>query len=212
MNQDMIYRNRHRIIRGFWIVMALIVVWAVADYVSHIGKVPVVVSTVPGDASVSLDGNRIGGGTQWIIPGTYKVTVKKDGFAEQARKIIISPEKAQNVLALALKPQSDDAKKWAKEHADDYKKNEEFGAIEARNNGDFFSKRNPITTKLPYTDPYFKIGYVTDPNDLSIKLTIETPSPRYRFYAVEKIRSMGYDPTDFEIMFKDFHNPLEKKS
>jgi hypothetical protein len=90
------------------------------------------------------------------------------------------------------------------------KKNESYGAIEASNNGKYFTAKNPITTKLPYNDPYYTIGY-TPRTDGGVDLTISTPSPRYRFYAVEKIRELGYDPTDFVIVFKDFKNPLGDK-
>jgi hypothetical protein len=210
MNQDSLYNNRVKIVRGFWIVLAIVVVWAVADYVSHIGKVALVVSVVPRDAIVMVGSDKVGNGTRWVKAGDYKVSVSKDGFIKQQETLTVSEQKKQNVLAISLIPDSDAAKKWANDHSDDYKNNEQYGSIEAKNNGDYFSQTNPITTQLPYTDPYFKIGYVTD-NNQSIKLTIETPSPRYRFYAVEKIRQLGYDPTDFVIEFKDFKNPLEQQ-
>ena len=105
---------------------------------------------------------------------------------------------------------SSDAKKWADDHTTEYRKNEAYGAIEASVNGDYFTERNPITTKLPYVDPYFTLGYISHDNQ-TISLTIETPSPRYRYFAIEKLRQMGYDPTDFDIIFKDFKNPLDIK-
>lgn len=210
MNQDTLYRNRRKIIIGFWVFMALIIVWAIADHISHIGKIPVVISAVPGDAKIMIGDKRYSEGTQWIVPGDYKMAASKDGFADIKRNVTVTDQKKQNVLAVSLVPKSDEAKRWAAEHNDEYKDNEQFGAIEAAMNGDYFSKLHPITTKLPYTDPYYKIGYVRH-DDRTISLTIDTPSPRYRFYAIEKIRNLGFEPTDFTITFTDFKNPLEAK-
>jgi hypothetical protein len=208
MYYEFMQKYRKSIAIGAVGFVALMIIWAILIAVDHTGKVPLVVSVVPGDSKVEFNGQSKGNGTQWLKAGVYEVAVKKDGYVTVTRKVNVDDKKEQNVMAVSLLPQSDDAKKWAASHQDDYKKNEAYGAIEAQSDGKYFASQNPITTKLPFTDPYFKIGYITDDAHKSIKLTVETPSPRYRFYAVEKIRQMGYDPTDFIIEFKDFHNPL----
>lgn len=74
-----------------------------------------------------------------------------------------------------------------------------------------FVSDNPIVKQLPYQHPYYSINYKTvgeTTNDIII--TIRTPSPRYRYSAVEKLKSWGYDPTDYSIEFIDYKNPLEK--
>lgn len=210
MYYDIIQANKRRIIFGLVGLIILLIVWFVFDTVSHIGKIPVVIKTVPSDASITLDNKKYGNGTQWLVAGKYNLTVSKDGFGTEKKSVLITPKKSQNVIAVSLGPKSDEAKKWANEHSNDYKNNEQYGAIEANVNGQYFSDMNPITTKLPFTDPYFTIGYITN-GDGSVKLTVSTPSPRYRFFAIEKIREFGYEPTDFVIVFKDFKNPLEEK-
>lgn len=193
--------------------IALLVIciwWGIATFIDRNGKIPVVVSVVPSDATVLFDSNNEGNGTHYLPAGSYTVTVRKDGFIPVTKTVIVTDKKQQNVVAVSLAAQSSDAKKWAKNHEADYAKNQIYGAIEADSNGRFFSEKNPITTKLPYNDPYFTIGYSVN-KDQSISLSIVTPSPRYRFYAVQQIRDMGYDPTDYKIEFKDFHNPLEAK-
>lgn len=187
--------------------LLLIIIWAVVTYANRHGKLAVVVSVVPRDASVVVSGKHLGNGTHYLQAGTYDVSVSKDGFKTQTKKIIVTDDKEQNVVAVSLAPESEEAKKWANEHEDDYRKNEVYGSIEANSNGKYFTEKNPITTKLPFVDPYFTIGYIAN-DDQSITLTVITPSPRYRFYAVEQIRKFGYDPTDFKISFKDFRNPL----
>jgi hypothetical protein len=207
MYYDFIQQHKQRVKVIALAVVTLIIFWGIITYVGRVDKTPVVIRSVPSDAKIIFRGQNESNGTSWLKEGSYKVTVSKDGFATLTKTILVSDKKSQNVVALSLTPQSDEAKKWAAEHSKDYQNNETYGAIEADANGSYFSSLYPITAKLPFNDPYFQIGYITN-EDLSISLTITTPSPRYRFYAVEKIRNLGYDPTDFKIIFKDFHNPL----
>lgn len=210
MYYELIQQYKRKIIYGISAVFLVIIIWFTVTTIDHMGKLPVYIATVPNDASVQFDGLSKNNGTQWIKPGTYNVVVQKNGFETVKRTVIVDDKKSQNVVAVSLLPNTADAKKWADDHESDYRKNEAYGAIEASTNGDYFTARNPITTKLPYVDPYFTLGYVSHDNQ-TISLTIDTPSPRYRYFAIEKLRQMGYDPTDFTIIFKDFQNPLGDK-
>lgn len=210
MYYDFIHQHKRKFFIGVVLFIILVAIWGITTFVNRQGKVAVFINTVPSDAEIVFNNTRENNGTKWMKPGDYTVTAKKDGFTAVTRKVRITDLKTQNVVAISLHAESDEAKKWAADHVLEYQKNEAYGTIEANTNGEYFSNLNPITTKLPFVDPYFKIAYVTN-DDQSITLTVTTPSPRYRFYAVEKIREFGYDPTDFVIEFKDFKNPLEVK-
>lgn len=210
MYHDPILRRRKQIIAGTVLLFAIVIIWATVVLANRIGKLPVVVAVVPANATVTFDKQAYSKGTQWIEPGTYKVSVSKNGFETVEKSITVTDEKPQNVVAISLSPKSNEAKEWAKNNQKDYANNEQYGAIEANVDGKYFSEKYPITTKLPFKDPYFTIGYTVGEKN-SITITIYTPSPRYRFYAIEKIREFGYDPTDYTIVFKDFRNPLEQK-
>ena len=210
MYYEFIQQHKRKVIIATLLLVAVILIWTAVILVGRIGKVATTFAIVPSDATITINGNRIGSGSQWIAAGKYEVIVQKDGFASTKKTINITEAKEQNVVAASLKAESDEAKKWAENHQQEYSKNEKYGAIEANNEGEYFSQTNPITTKLPFVDPYYTISYTPSEND-SVDLTISTPSPRYRFYAVEKIRELGYDPTDFKIIFKDYKNPLEAK-
>ena len=210
MYYDFIQAHKRKIVIGTILFVTAIIVWSMIIIIGRIGKTPVTISVVPSNAAVTLDGHTVGNGTQWIAQGTYTIQATKDGFKTEKKSVVVTGEKEKNVAALSLTPESDNAKAWAKTHDSDYKKNETYGAIEASNNGKYFTAKNPITTKLPYNDPYYTIGY-TPRTDGGVDLTISTPSPRYRFYAVEKIRELGYDPTDFVIVLKKKKNPLGDK-
>lgn len=210
MYYEFIQAHKRRITLFVVAFIVVLLLWTGFILVGRIGKVETTFAIVPSDATVTINGNKVGSGNQWIPAGKYELIVQKDGFATGKKSINITDAKEQNVAAISLRPESDKAKEWAKEHEEDYSNNERYGALEASSEGKYFSETNPITTKLPFTDPYYTIGY-TPNTDNTVDLTIATESPRYRFYAIEKIRELGYDPTDFKIIFKDFKNPLEAK-
>lgn len=192
------------IVFGF---IAILFIWTIIILADRAGKEPLTIAVVPSDARITVNGNQMNDGNHWVNEGTYTITAEKDGFEKQQQSLTVSKEKDQNVVALSLVPKSDEAKAWAKKHADKYKDNERYGARAAHTEGEYFTNQNPITKELPYTDPYYKIGYIVN-EDRTITITILTQSPRYRFYAIEQIREWGYDPTNFVIDFKDFKNPL----
>lgn len=207
MNNEFFYQNKKRIFQIGAILFAILVLWSLITLVTRIGKTPLTIAAIPSDAKIILNGKQLGNGTHWLDNGTYNISAEKEGFEKVEKSVIVTPDKKNNVVAVSLAPKSDEAKKWADEHARDYQNNEQYGAIAAREDGQYFTDRNPITKELPFKDPYFTIGYIAN-DDQSISLPVVTPSPRYRFYAIEKIREWGYDPTDFRIVFKDFKNPL----
>jgi hypothetical protein len=201
---------RRQIIIGFVVLIIAIIGFSMVTYISRIGKVGTTFSIVPTNARITIDGAAGSQGTTWLQPGDYTVNVTHPGFTSREKRITVTADKKQNVVAISLTPESDEAKKWAEQNDDQYKKNEEFGAIEARQTGEFMRAKYPIIKSIPYEDPYFKIAYKIENND-SITLTIDTQSPRYRYFAVQKIRELGYDPTDYTIEFSDFRNPLDRK-
>lgn len=209
MYYDFIQRNKKTIVLYTGTFVVFLIIFSLWTFIDRAGKTPLVISVVPRDAHVIVADQKKGHGTHYLRDGQYEIEVKKEGFETQKRTITITNAKDQNVVAVSLGPVSDSAKDWASKNEDLYKQNEEFGAIEAASNGAFFAKTNPITKQLPFIDPYFTITYVSS-SDNSITLSIETPSPRYRYYAIAKLRTLGYDPTDYKIVFKDFRNPLEQ--
>ncbi len=207
MYYDWIQQHKRTIALCVIVCVVSSIAWSIATYVTRVGKTGVTITAVPADATITVNGNKVKNGTHWLTPGTYKVTATKDGFIARTKSVAVTNEKNQNVVTMSLSPQSDTAKRWADAHDNEYKKNEEYGAIEARANGEYFVRKNPVTNVLPYTDPYYEIAYKRVGDD--VRITIATSSPRYRYLAVQKFRDLGFNPTDFRIIFQDFKNPLE---
>jgi hypothetical protein len=211
MYYEWIQKNKKTIIVVSVVLLSFIIAWGVTTYVTRIGKTAVTLSVVPRDASVTINGSPAGHGTTWVQNGTYTIKASKDGFESRTKQVEVTNEKEQNTVALALTPISEEAKAWAEKHPDAYRSNEAYGAIEARMNGDYFRKKHPVTNVLPYEDPYYTIAYTSE-NNTDLTITITTPSPRYRYLAVQKFRELGFNPSDFRIKFVDFSSPLEDKS
>lgn len=211
MYYEWIQTHKKHLSIGAGILVFLFIAWTATTLISRIGKLPLTIQTVPSDAQITLGDQTVGNGTTWAKPGTYTLTVRKNGFTPQTKRIIITSQKQQNVSATALVAESDATKKWADQHSNEYLAVQEYGSIEARNYGTYIATKYPITKSLPFNDPYYQITYTIDKND-ALTLTIATPSPRYRYFAVQKLRDLGYNPTDYVIHFKDFHNPLSEGS
>lgn len=191
------------------LVFCLLIIYAIWIGIGRIGKVGVEFHLVPYSAAVTINGTQYGDGTQYIPTGTYAAKITHEGFKPTDVTLIVAANKTKNIMAVSLTPESDAAKKWAESHRDDYARNEPYGAEQARADGQYMRDKDPIINKLPYEHPYYKIAYKREA-DRSITVTILTESPRYRLAAVNKIRELGFDPTDLTIEFTDFKNPLEQ--
>lgn len=207
MYYELFEKYKREVAASFALLVALLFIYSIATAISHIGKVKLYVRTVPSDAVIMIGTTQVGNGDFYTESGTYPVTVNRSGFTTFKSEIIVTDQKDQNVLAVSLTPNNEEGKKWADAHQGDYKANERYGGVQAKQTGQYIAQQNPIINELPYQDPYYKIAYRST-NNKDITLTISTESPRYRYQAVQKIREMGYDPTDFIIDFTDYKNPL----
>lgn len=110
----------------------------------------------------------------------------------------------------------DEATKWIEKRTDitkleviylnDYRDNRTAG-LAFEEYYSTLSQNFPLVTKLPFRDPYYTISYRSD-NEKDFSLVVYTPSPRYRYAAINQIRTFGYDPSDYKIEFVDYSNPL----
>jgi hypothetical protein len=171
------------------------------------GKIAVPMQVVPSDAEVYLDNTeRLSSDTVYITSGTHDITVKKAGFSTVTKSYRIKTYN-EPAIYISLVGESEDAKKWQQAHNNEYKKLEVLAAEQAAKYSQSFSERNPIVKALPVKDPYFTISY-RNVDDESVRLTIWGTSPRYREFAIDHLRKIGFEPTDYEIEFTGFKNPL----
>jgi len=173
------------------------------------GKEPVEVYAVPSDTTITANGQPISRGTAYLLPGTYTIEAKRGGFADYKDTITVT-ESNKQVIDIALEGVSESALQWVKDNQKLYLEREGRGGTRAQEKGELFTQANPITSKLPYRNILYTIGYKldpSDPNEMSITLEIDA-GPGYRQGALQKIRDLGYDPTDFKINFKNYESPF----
>lgn len=193
------------------LILAGLVGFGVYVVISRIGKEPVAVYLVPDDATLTIAGERFSAGTAYIKPGTYRVVAKKDGFKDYQTSITITRNNTA-AIDVALEPDSDAAREWQRQHMKLYLAQESRAGARANTEGEKFSQINPITSKLPFENLLYTIGYRADPADTSgNSIIIEIDSlPGFRNAALKKIRELGYDPTDLKINFRNYESPFDE--
>ena len=188
-------------------MLSAIVYFAIIS-IDRSGKTPVIISSFPEDAVITINDTSIKTGTTYLTPGTYQLKVTKGGYDTYSRTVIL--EKTKQTLAIILIPNSDEAFEYGKKNEAAYRKAQAQGEIAAAEAGKVFSERNPITKDLPYKTFFYSVGYrmdQTDPSGNSILIEIDAMEG-YRQAAIYRIRQLGYDPTDFTINFRDYENPF----
>jgi hypothetical protein len=195
-------------------VVGLILIGSVAYgiylSVTRAGKEPVTVYLTPSDAILTANGERISGGITYLKPGEYIVEASKEGFSPYKSTVTIGAPNTTDI-DVALKGESEAAKKWQDEHQELYMAKEGREGTRADEGGKIFTDLNPIATQLPIRTLLYTIGYSldkTDPSGNSLIIEISA-GPGYRLAALQKLRDFGYDPTDFKINFKNYENPFD---
>ena len=192
----------------FILVPLLIIAISYISSRGNQGKIKVEILAVPSYATTTIDGETVKKSTVYLSPGVYTFETKQEGFETQKRSIKI--DQTERTVTMALVPISEQADKWAKDNQNAYLKAEGAEGEEADAEGQALIAKNPIIQNLPYTDPLYNINYGTVPGSDTVYILIdaETPSPVARQAAVERIRSWGYEPTEYIIVFSDFKNPF----
>ena len=193
---------------GILIILGIVIFGSIAFYERN-GKMGVTINTLPGDSVVTLNKVALPSHKTHLAPGTYTATIARDGFATENRTIVITQE-GQNVFSIALVPITEEARKWAEKHKDEYTQFANSVRSVSQNRYDALKQNNPITAKLPYKNLLFSITYRPDEADLSgTRIVLEITAPEtYRQAALFQIRKWGFDPTDYRINFSDYQNPI----
>lgn len=169
------------------------------------GKTAVELEVVGKNVTVKADGKSVNG-TAYLKPGPHTITAEAEGFNSIKKDIVVGENQAK--VTLILDPKSDDAKKWAKEHEKDYSRAEGQAGELTRAEGEAFIDSYPLTNYLPEKTSYYSIDYrINDKNQAVI--IISSTSALGRQVALEKIRSFGFDPTDYIITFTGFEPALK---
>lgn len=187
-------------------IAVIVTIYAVINAINRSNKIATTVTFFPTTATVTANDIKLTSGkTAYLLPGTYTIEAKAEGFSSFTQNMTV--DSSRHSIALILRPESDDAKAYAKDHQKDYTTAEGAVGTQSRQNATVIFDKNSIIKHLPVVDKYFSIGYVSADGE-NITVTVNTVSPQYRYAAIKQIQNWGYDPTDLSIRFTNYHNPL----
>lgn len=189
------------------LAMITLIAIGIATSMQRAGKITVTISVLPADALITIDG-KPSGAAAYVTPGPHTFTAKKSGFKDATATLQISD--TLNTVTLLPAPDSPAARTWASETANRTQL-EEMGAAAASERGSSLQSQYPLIAKLPHTEingPFaIDYGYAGE-DSTQIYFIIHDSTPDGRVNALRWIRDQGIDPTDLDIRYDEYINPL----
>lgn len=202
--------NYKKVIYVLLAILALLAIFGVFTAISRFGKTKLTVMSVPEDATITVNNQPAKIGDNYIKPGKYIVKASKKGFAPD--EVTITLAKNPSTAYLIPNPVSAEAKQWFKDNPEQQYKREGVAGKRADQESRAVITNNEIVRLLPVTEVEqgpFSLDYGTNPNVKNkVFIEVSDSSPEGRANALHWIRSHGFDPTDLDIRFDDFSNPL----
>lgn len=204
--------NYRKIIYVLLALLALLAIFGLFTAISRIGKTKLAVMSVPEDTKITINNQPASVGDNYIKPGKYTVKASKKGFASD--EVVVNLAKTPSTAYLIPNPVSAEAKQWFKDNPDQQLKREGIAGQRTDQESKYILANNEIIRLLPVTvveEGPFSLDYGTNPNVKNkVFIEVSDSSPEGRVNALHWIRSHGFDPTDLDIRFDDFSNPLVK--
>lgn len=193
-----------------FIALAVVVIGAivsVAIYQNSRNKelsASIVLEVVPSGAKSTINGRGVREGTTKLKPGIAEVVITKKGF-ETARQTVVLKEGESKYLGFVLVSNSPSTADWYQKHPEDAKRAENLSSLNYDQVSADDVKETPFILKLPFisSDEQFRIDYgQSDTDSNRIVIYISANSQEARNAALEWIRSVGYDPSTLNIVYR----------
>ena len=190
-------------------LVGLFVLYSLGTMVLRGGETKVVITVIPGDATVFIDGKQSKDGTHYMKPGEYTFSAKKDGFKEDTLKVNVEDQEVE--VGLIPSADSEEAEALFSQNEDLQAQREAIGAKRASKSGLSREDVTPLIALLPVTEINgpFTLDYgPSETRDNGVFIEVSDSSPGGRKNAQKWMKERGMDPTDLEIRYTDFVNPL----
>ena len=195
-----------------FVIFILFVTYSIFTVIERTGKEKVSVTVIPNDAIIYLDNKQINKGDIYLKKGTYTFSAKKKGFKTDTQIIKVSDKEIS--IGLLPTPESEEAKAWLRNNPTIQTQREGVGGDMAALRGRYIEEQTPLIKELPYTDinAPFSIDYGASPTrKYGVIIYISDSTPRGRQLALNWIKQQGANPTDLEIYYNDFTNPITEE-
>lgn len=161
---------------------------------------------VPSDSKVLMDGKPVGSGNVVAKPGKHSIEVSHKDFSTTKTEGL-SIDNQIVTIPIGLNPNTDAGIKWKSDHNSEYLALDGLVSEQFNNESGVMAKTYPIVADLPKDiSPIFRIDYGVSkryPNDpTKIALYVSSDNPADKVAALKYIYVMGYDPSDYEIIFE----------
>lgn len=189
--------------------LTFILIFYIYSYIDNLGKINVFIKVLPEDSVVYINNKKSNAGNNHLKPGKYTIKASKDGFKDDSVTVYV--ESSELNIGLTPDPNSEEANKWLRDNPQIQEEREAIGGQMASLRGEYVEKQTPLINSLPYDDisAPFSIDYGGSKNrSYGTFIVISNAVPQSRVEALNWIRQQGTSPTDIEIQYKDFKNPL----
>lgn len=177
--------------------------------ISRFGENKVEIIVLPKESRIYLDNKPSKAGDIYIKPGKYTVKATAEGYSDAKTSVLVDGN--TKPVILLPEPASDKATDFLIKNSDVQAKREELGGKLADQAGKEITDKYPIVAKLPVADLLgpFSIDYgFSQIVEGGVFIQISDSSPKGRQKALQWIKDQGQDPTEYEISYSDFSNPL----
>ena len=164
-------------------------------------------SAVPNDAKVTIDGNGVGSNSKnGVTPGKHTVVAKRDGFEDKTQEVEVKQGETK-VIRLLMKPNSQVGYEWMRAHPDLAVEYEAMVGQQFAQQSQKTTDANPLIANLPEIHPTWRVdygksvAYPNDPNKVAIIITYGGAEIDKQ-NALNWIKSLGFNPADYEIVYK----------
>ena len=201
-----IVRNKYFIIGCIVAVLGLLI-WATIDNVRK--SATVLFEYTPSNASLFLDDRKVSTSTK-VVPGTYKASVRQEGFTSYDEEITIAKDATYTVYAV-LESNSAETASWYTDNPRDDEKRQQIYNRLATIDSDRLFKNFPIKSILPYIGPSggYRLDYGQGSNPATQAVYVRYYTEKGKQLAQDFITSQGFKLEDYEIIYEqlDFNAP-----
>jgi hypothetical protein len=198
--------NRKKLVLAFIIISSLFLLFLFLNATNNNNKDVVNIQVAPKDAKIILDNKTTTRtGEQALTSGKHTIRTSRDGFSDNQQTFFTKKGEISTVL-VGLTPNSPIGTKYIEDNQDEFVELQNLGSLEYNKGAEALAKKYPMIIDLPIDAYYYQIDYgksskyPDDPNSIAIYIRANTPF--YRQTAVYSIYNLGYDPSDYEIIFE----------
>lgn len=163
-------------------------------------------STVPNDPTVTIDGDKVtSNGKVGVTPGKHTVKAKRSGFDDKSIDVDVKTGETKTVQFL-MTPNSDEGRQWLRDHPNEAYQFEGAQGKEFDQTSATITADNPLIAHLPEIHPTWRVDYGQSQkqpdNEKAVAIIITYGNDYAKQSALDWIKSKGFNPDDYEIIYK----------